>query len=305
VPTEPLSPAAIAPIVELALREDLNAAPPTAGADLTAAWVVPEATPAEATIIARQQGVVCGLEVARAVFRRLDEGVAMTDAAPEGGVVRAQSVLARLRGPARALLAGERTALNFLQHLCGVASLTRAFVEAVAGTRARITDTRKTTPGLRLLEKYAVRCGGGVNHRFGLYDAVLIKENHAASVDGVDEAVRRARQAARREGRSALPLMAEARDLSEVRSLLTQPPDRILLDNMPLEPMREAVRLIRQAAPEVEIEATGGVALATVRAVALTGVDLISVGALTHSAPALDLSLLFTAADASGAPAGG
>ena len=195
------------------------------------------------------------------------------------------------------LLAGERTALNFLQRLCGVATLTRRYVDAIAGTRARITDTRKTTPGFRLLEKYAVVQGGGVNHRMGLYDALLIKENHAASVGGVDAAIDQARQTAAHQGKTRIPIFVEAETLDEVHSLIPHAPNRIMFDNMPLEQMREGVHLIRQANPEIDIEATGGVTLDNVRQVAETGVDLISIGTLTHSAPALDLSMLFETGD--------
>lgn len=286
----PLPEAAYAALVEQALSEDLGSTPFALEADLTTTWIVPAQRWAQAILIARKPGVIAGLEIARAVFHRLDPAVAFTPQVKDGDRVERNALLVELEGPARALLTGERTALNFLQHLSGVATLTRAFVDAVAGTRARITDTRKTTPGFRLLEKYAVRAGGGVNHRFGLYDAVLIKENHAASVGGVVAAVRQARTAA---GNQPIPIFAEARNLDEVRALLVHPPDRILLDNMSLEQLREAVHLIRQAHPTIAIEATGGIALANVRQVAETGVDLISIGALTHSAPALDLSLLF------------
>ena len=184
------------------------------------------------------------------------------------------------------LLAGERTALNFLQQLSGVATLTRCYVEALSGTATRITDTRKTTPGWRHLQKWAVRLGGGVNHRMGLYDAVLIKENHAAAAGGVRAAIRAARG-------QAAPIYVEAENLAEVEEALVDGPDRILLDNMDAPTLRRAVALIRAANPAIEIEATGGYTLATVRAAAAAGVDLVSIGALTHSAPALDLSMLF------------
>jgi len=283
-----LSEASFAAIADLALREDLG----PDNIDLTSAWVVPEEARARAAILSRREGTLAGLAVAGAVFHRMDPGILWMPQTEEGSQIRAGQTLAELSGPARAILTGERTALNFLQRLCGVATLTRAFVEAVAGTGARITDTRKTTPGCRALEKYAVRLGGGVNHRLGLYDAVLIKENHAAIAGGVGQAVRRAR----REGRAGVRIMAEARDLEEARSAAQAGPDRILLDNMGLEEMRRAVPLIRQLDPRIEIEATGDVNLHNVRQVALTGVDFISIGALTHSAPALNLSLLFASA---------
>ncbi|MBI2505276.1 MAG: carboxylating nicotinate-nucleotide diphosphorylase [Candidatus Latescibacteria bacterium] len=286
-----LHPEAYKAIVELALQEDLGAE----GIDLTSAWVVPAQVQASAAVIARRAGVVAGLKVAGAVFNRLSPQITCTQKIEEGSALSPGQVLLELAGPARAILTGERTALNFLQRLSGVATLTRSFVEAVAGTPARITDTRKTTPGLRALEKYAVRLGGGVNHRFGLYDAVLVKENHATAAGGVGQALRLARQGARDQGRR-VRLMAEARDLDEVRSAAAGDPDRILLDNMDLDELRHAVHFLRREAPQVEIEATGDVTLDNVRQVAETGVDFISIGALTHSAPALNLSLLFAGA---------
>jgi len=288
-----LPPAAFAEILELALREDLGTADFTPESDLTAAWTVPSHTRARAAVIARKPGVVAGLDVARAVFHRLDSDVVFESLVTDGDGVESGDTLLRMEGPARALLTGERTALNFLQRLSGVATLTRIYVDAIAGTQARITDTRKTTPGFRLLEKYAVRLGGGRNHRMGLHDAVLIKENHGATVGGVKAAIQLARQAARQQGRKDVQIFAEARDLDEIRSVLEAVPDRILLDNMDVEQMREAVRLIRQASPDIDIEATGNVTLDNVLEIAETGVDLISIGALTHSAPALNLSMLF------------
>ena len=292
-PGPALPAAVIEATVEQALAEDLDSAALDPEADLTTSWIVPASTRARASIIARQPGVVAGLDAAQRVFHRLDPDIAFTARIQEGSPVNRGDLLARLEGPARALLTGERTALNFLQHLSGIATLTRAYVEAIAGTSARITETRKTTPGLRLLEKYAVRLGGGVNHRLGLYDAVLIKENHAAPLGGVDRAVEAARRVARQHQREEVPIYAEARDLDEVARVLAARPDRIMLDNMPLEMMREAVPLIRREAPQIQIEATGNVTLDNVRQTAETGVDLISIGALTHSAPALDLSMLF------------
>ena len=204
----------------------------------------------------------------------------------DGDEVAEGQTLVRLQGRARSLLAGERTALNFLQQLSGVATLTRRYVEALSGTATRITDTRKTTPGWRHLQKWAVRLGGGVNHRMGLYDAVLIKENHAAAAGGVRAAIREARG-------QAAPIYVEAENLAEVEEALAGGPDRILLDNMDAPTLHRAVALIRAANPAIEIEATGGYTLATVREAAAAGVDLVSIGALTHSAPALDLSMLF------------
>ena len=210
-----------------------------------------------------------------------------------------------MNASAAALLTGERTALNFLQHLSGIATCTRRFVDAiVASPLTRITDTRKTTPGLRILEKYAVTRGGGVNHRMGLYDAVLVKENHAAESGGVAAAIRKVRSQKNHSNVGAVPVMVEARRLAEVEALIaldeSDRPDRILLDNMPPAALTKAVSLIRAADAakrNIEIEATGGVDIDTVAEIAATGVDLISVGALTHSAPALDLSLLLESVD--------
>lgn len=293
MPVPPLAQAAYAHLVDLALQEDLNCSPIDPDADLTTSWLVPADQRVGATILARRAGVVAGLDVARLVFHRLDADISFRPLLEDGARLSKGDRIARIKGLARPLLTGERTALNFLQRLSGVATLTRAHVDAIAGTQARITDTRKTTPGFRLLEKQAVRLGGGVNHRIGLYDAVLIKENHAASVGGVGEAIHLAREAAARRGGEKVPIFVEAENLDEVRSLLTHAPDRIMLDNMPLEQMRQAVDIIRRSDPNIDIEATGNVGLDNVRDVAETGVDIISIGSLTHSAPALDMSMLF------------
>ena len=290
-----LHPAIYENLVDLALREDLGAI--DVDCDLTAAWTVDSAAEDRARIIARQPGVVAGIEIARAVFARLDDGISFLAQVEDGAEVAVDHALIQLQGRARALLAGERTALNFLQQLSGVATLTHRFVAAVAATSAQITDTRKTTPGWRQLQKWAVQLGGGVNHRMGLYDAVLIKENHVTAAGGVSEAVRRARLGAQGAGRPDTRIMCEAEDLDQVRALVAKgpqlAPDRILLDNMPPELMRQCVEIVRATTPDVELEATGNIDLSTVRAAAESGVNLISVGALTHSAPALDLSLLF------------
>ena len=275
-----------------ALQEDLNSTTLTSDADLTTASTVAAGVKARARIIAREGGVIAGLAVARAVFHQLDSNIRFDPETSDGCEVTDGEVVVRLEGAARALLTAERTALNFLQRLSGTASLTRRFATAIAGTGVHVTDTRKTTPGMRHLEKYAVRCGGGISHRAGLYDAVLIKENHAAAAGGVAVALLQARE---RSGKG-VRLMVEARNLDEVTELVELAavrPDRILLDNMPPELLREAVALIRRVDPPIEIEATGRVGLENARELALTGIDVISVGALTHSAPALDLSLLF------------
>ena len=265
------------PLIELALAEDVGPG------DVTTQATIPEGATGEAVILAKAHGVLAGLPVAAEVFRRVDRGIRFEELAQDGEPVAPGDAVARLSGPLRGILTGERVALNFLSHLSGIATLTAEFVTAVAPYRAVILDTRKTTPGWRSLEKYAVRCGGGRNHRLGLYDMVLIKDNHIAACGSISEAVRRVRAA----GVKA-PIEVEAKDLDELAEALSLEVDRILLDNMDLEELREAVRL---AGGETPLEASGGVTLETVAEVAACGVDFISVGAITHSAPALDLSL--------------
>jgi len=251
---------------------------------VTTALVVPDGAEAHARIVQKSPGVLAGLDVAQMVFARLDPALSWRACAREGEW-REGGEVATVEGPAAPLLAGERTALNLLGRLSGVATLTARFVEAVEGTGARILDTRKTTPGLRELEKRAVVTGGGVSHRKGLYDAVLIKENHAALAGGVDAATRAALSGAP----EGMVVEVECRDLREVQDAVEAGVRRILLDNMAPGVLREAVALV---AGRAELEASGGVTLDTVRAIAETGVDFISVGALTHSAPAVDLSLV-------------
>jgi nicotinate-nucleotide pyrophosphorylase (carboxylating) len=265
-------------LIERALAEDVGEL------DVTSASVVPADAVARARIDQKQPGVVAGLKVAEAVFRTVDPSLRW-HARVDDGSYRESGLVAEVAGPARTLLTGERTALNFLQRLSGVATLTARYVAAVAGTGATILDTRKTTPGLRVLEKQAVVAGGGENHRFGLYDAILVKENHAALAGGVGQATRLALEGARRYD---VPVEVECATLAEVDDALAAGIDRILLDNMSLDEMRAAVS---RAAGRAKLEASGGITLETVRAIAETGVDYISIGALTHSAPALDLSL--------------
>ncbi|WP_198665486.1 carboxylating nicotinate-nucleotide diphosphorylase [Thermus sediminis] len=253
--------------------------------DLTTALLVPEALRGEAVILAKEEGVVAGLPVAGRVFALLDPGVAFTPLLPEGGRVHMGQEVARVAGPLRGILTGERLALNLLQRLSGIATLTRSYVEALRGTKAQVLDTRKTTPGLRALEKYAVRVGGGRNHRFGLFDGVLIKENHIRAAGGVGEAVRRAKA----EAPHHLKVEVEVRDLAELEEALEAGADLILLDNFPLEAIREAVRRVGGRVP---LEASGNMTLERAKEAAEAGVDYVSVGALTHSAKALDLSLL-------------
>lgn len=269
----------IEPIVRAALAEDLGRA-----GDITSAACLPPGTPIAARFAARDEGVVCGLACARLALALIDPAARFAPKAADGDRLAPGTVLAEVSGDGRAILAAERVALNLLGRLSGVASLTAAYVAAVAGTGARIADTRKTTPGLRALEKYAVRCGGGVNHRFGLDDAILIKDNHVAACGGVGAAVRRARAHAGH----LVRIEVEVDSLDQFDEALAEGPDAILLDNFGLEHLAMAVA---RGAGRVVLEASGGVTLDTVRAIARIGVDLISVGALTHSARVLDLGL--------------
>jgi nicotinate-nucleotide pyrophosphorylase (carboxylating) len=263
-------------LIDTALREDVG------DGDVTTALLVPADAVGRAVLTQKAPGVLSGLRVAEAVFHRVDPSLRWHAHGVEGVWGEPGTRVAEVAGASRSVLTAERVALNFLQRLSGVATLTARYVDAVAGTGARILDTRKTTPGLRVLEKQAVLAGGGVNHRFGLYDAILIKENHAAMAGGVGEATRRAVA-------GSLPVEIECSTLDEVREALEAGAPRILLDNMTNEQLREAVSFVGGRA---SLEASGGVSLETVRGIAETGVDFISVGALTHSAPALDVSLI-------------
>lgn len=267
-------------VVAVALEEDLGGGP-----DVTTTSVVPDDTWAEATLVAKASGVVCGLAALHATFDALDPRVAVTDECRDGEAVEPDDVLARIRGPARAILTGERTALNLLSHLSGVATKVQEFV--ALAPRTQITETRKTLPGLRALQKYAVRSGGGSNHRFALWDGVLIKDNHIVAAGGVAEAVRRAKAS------TTLSVEVECTSRDEVDEALAAGADEILLDNRDVSELGALVTRIRERAPEVLIEASGNVALQNVANVAASGVDRISVGAFTHSAPALDVSLRF------------
>ena len=266
-------------LIDLALAEDL------ASGDVTARVTVPADASARAHLIAKQPLIACGLPVAARVFRRVDPAVRFEVMADEGERVEAGGLLARVEGPAHALLAAERTALNLLQRMSGVATLTRAHVDAAAG-RCKITDTRKTMPGLRALDRYAVRCGGGHNHRNDLGAGVLIKENHIRAAGGITAAV----SAARRHAPHTLRVECEVTDLDELREALDAGADAILLDNMDDHAVAEAARI---TAKRALLEVSGGVSLARIGALAGLGIDLISVGRLTHSAPAADVSLLF------------
>ena len=269
----------IEPIVRAALAEDFGHA-----GDVTSAACVDPQARLSVQFAARQAGVVAGLDCARLALVLTDPLVRFQAACDDGDQVAAGAVLARAEGNARAILAAERTALNLMGRLSGVATLTAAYVAAVQGTGARITDTRKTTPGLRALEKYAVRCGGGVNHRFGLDDAILIKDNHVAACGGVGPALVRAKAAAGH----MVTIEIEVDSLEQLDEALPYAPHVIMLDNFSLADLKTAVA---RTAGRVRLEASGGVTLKTVRAIAETGVDVISVGALTHSAPTLDLGL--------------
>ena len=275
----PLPDVILEPIVRLALLEDLAPA-----GDITSDSAVPSAAALHAVLRARQAGVVAGLDAALLSLRLVDPSVVVSVSLGDGAAVEAGGVNAEFRGAARSILMAERTMLNFMGHLSGIATLTREYVRAVAGTRARITCTRKTTPGLRALEKRAVRLGGGTNHRFSLADAVLIKDNHIAAAGGVRAALERAQSAA---GHMRV-IEIEVDTLAQLREALPLRPHCILLDNMDLDSLREAVAL---AGESVVLEASGNIRLDTVRPVAETGVGYISVGALTHSAPRLDLGL--------------
>ena len=296
----------IAELVRRALEEDIGTGDAT-----TAAVVSPRAT-ARAKILARQTLVCVGLPMAEKVFRALDTEVCVTLPHNDGSFVEPGAEIVQIRGSARAILTGERAALNFLAHLCGIATLTRRFVEQLAGTRTRIRDTRKTTPGLRSLEKYAVKTGGGNNHRFGLYDAILLKENHIALAGGIKAALDKAhtyvspkvpapRAASAYDaagldpevvGPGPLPVQIEVRNQREMLEALGAGAEAVLLDNMPVERAAECVKMARGMRPECVIEISGGITLGNARAYAETGADFLSSGMLTHSAPAANLSLL-------------
>lgn len=267
-------------LIARALAEDVGYA------DLTTEATVPETARADARFLAKEDGVLCGLDVCRAVFCAVSADVVLTSDKKDGDAVRKGEVFATITGPARAILAGERVALNLLQHLSGVATRTRRAVDAVKGYKTRIADTRKTTPGLRALEKYAVRCGGGSNHRFNLTDGVLIKDNHIAAAGSIADAVQNARRAVPH----TIKIEVETETIEQVREALDAGAEVIMLDNMSLDQMREAVAFVDGRAIT---EASGNMGDKDLKAVAETGVDLISIGALTHSVKALDISLKF------------
>ena len=279
---QPIHDSRITRLIELALMEDIGAG------DVTTDGTVGESVRGYAEFLCKTSGTIAGLEIAGLVFSLCDEDALLTPRLADGSKVSAGQVVATVKGPARGLLRGERTALNFLQRMSGIATETARYVEAVRGTGARITDTRKTAPGLRALDKMAVRLGGGVNHRFGLDDMALIKDNHIVAAGGITRAVAACQKYLEARGLD-LALEVETTSLDEVEEVLgCSGVRRIMLDNFPLDAMRRAVERI---ARRLEVEASGGITLDTVRAVAETGVDFISVGALTHSVKALDISL--------------
>ncbi|HXS87939.1 MAG TPA: carboxylating nicotinate-nucleotide diphosphorylase [Steroidobacteraceae bacterium] len=271
-------PTYVSQTVATALREDVGSG------DLTA-QLIPADRSSRATVITREDAVLCGTAWFDEVFRQIDPRVRVTWSTRDCDRVRANQQLCTLEGPARSLLTGERTALNFLQMLSATATVTRKYVDTVEGTKCRILDTRKTIPGLRVAQKYAVRCGGGTNHRIGLFDAILVKENHIAAAGSIAGAVSEARRL-----NSKVLLEVEVENLTQLREALDARVDRVLLDNFPLEQMREAVKVTRG---RTELEASGNMSLETLRAVAETGVDFISVGALTKHVRAVDLSMRF------------
>jgi nicotinate-nucleotide pyrophosphorylase (carboxylating) len=279
----PLDPDYIYEAVERALLEDLGRG------DITSRATIRTMARSTGSFLAKQDLVLAGIEVADAVFSWFDIETQIQSTANDGDEIKAGKVFARVMGDAQVLLAAERTALNFLQHLSGIATKTKLFVDAIAGTGAQIVDTRKTVPGLRMLEKYAVTCGGGRNHRIGLDDGVLIKDNHIALAGGIAEAVRRAHEVAGHLHK----IEVETTSLEQVNQALQANADIIMLDNMTPDQVRECVAVVKASAPEERralTEASGGIRLENVRAYAEAGVDLISIGAITHSAPAVDIS---------------
>ncbi len=269
------------PLIELAFAEDIGIG------DITTEATVPTSQQAVGTFIAKSDGVIAGLPVAERTFKKLESTLIFRSFVNDGDTITANTPIGEIQGNAKSILTGERTALNFLQRLSGVATLTAQFVKAVAGYDVKIVDTRKTTPGWRALQKYAVRVGGGHNHRFGLYDGILIKDNHIVAAGGIRNAVQRARQTAPHTAK----IEVEVEDIQQVTEAFEAEADILLLDNMPIDMMTQVVQQIGNRAIT---EASGGITLETIQTTAATGVDLISVGALTHSAMPMDISLKLT-----------
>jgi len=267
-------------LIDLALSEDIGKG------DLTTEATIDKGLLAKGVIVAKEEGVIAGLEIVKRVFEKLDPNLILESAFRDGNKVMRKDEVATLKGRVKSILSGERTALNFLQKLSGIATLTSKYLEKTKDTGVKILDTRKTTPGLRVLEKYAVKMGGGENHRMGLFDMILIKGNHIKAVGSIAKAIQKVKAKYPQE-----KIEVETKNIKEVEEAISSEVDWIMLDNMSLEEMKKAVKLIRSSQREIKIEASGRVDLNNVREIALTGVDFISVGALTHSAPALDFSL--------------
>ncbi len=272
---------AIREVVNTALKEDIGSG------DITSNTLIHKGQTGEGVIFAKEEGILAGIQIAKEVYKQVDPGISFTFLKRDGEKVKPKEKVARIKGKLRSILSGERTALNFLQSLSGIATLTSEFVKKTRGTKAQILDTRKTAPGLRILEKYAVRQGGGKNHRMGLYDMILIKDNHIQAAGGISSAIARAVRM-----KTGLKIEIETRNLKELKEALNFKVDRIMLDNFKVKELRKAVKLIRSKNKKAEIEASGNVNLRNVRKIASSGVDFISVGALTHSAKAMDFSLL-------------
>jgi nicotinate-nucleotide pyrophosphorylase (carboxylating) len=268
-------------LIELVLSEDIGKG------DLTSDATIEENLSSEGMITAKEDGIIAGLPITEMVFHRVDPDLTFVSSSKDGDRIRRGEKVATITGRVKNILSAERVALNFLQRLSGIATLTSKYVETVKGTNVKILDTRKTTPGLRALEKYAVKMGGGENHRMGLFDMILIKENHIKVVGSISQAIQKAKKKCPNE-----KIEVETKNLEEVNEAVRSGADWIMLDNMSIEEMKKAVKIIRSCKREIEIEASGRVDLNNVREIALTGVNFISVGALTHSAPALDFSLL-------------
>jgi nicotinate-nucleotide pyrophosphorylase (carboxylating) len=262
------------------LKEDVGTG------DITSNLIIPRNKTAKAFILAKEEGVIAGLKIAKSVFYKLDKNIRWKNLVMEGEVVSAGTKIAEMKGPYRALLTGERTALNFLQRMSGIASITLKYVEQLSDLKTKILDTRKTVPGLRLLDKYSVKKGAGTNHRIGLYDMVLIKDNHIKAAGNISQAVKQVRGKLNKK----IKIEVETASLDEVKEALTSGADIIMLDNMSIKQMKEAVKIINGKA---KVEASGGVDINSVRMIAETGVDYISVGALTHSVKALDIGMYF------------
>lgn len=268
-------------LIELALSEDIGKG------DLTSEAIIDEDLLAKGIIAAKEEGVIAGLEIAKMVFCQLDPNLVFESSFKDGNKVMRGEEVVTLKGKVKSILSGERTALNFLQRLSGIATLTSKYQEKIKDTDVKILDTRKTAPGLRALEKYAVKMGGGENHRMGLFDMILIKENHIKAVGGISKAIEKAKAKYPNE-----KIEVETKNLDELKEAVNLEVDWIMLDNMSIDEMKKAVKVIRSSKKETKIEASGRIDLNNVREVALTGINFISVGALTHSAPALDFSLL-------------